>query len=246
MAFYLQILLLTLALVSGCASRGDIARFKRQLNYLENSNRKLEKDVAGLDSLLQEQLKQTQRVRADINSSFDSVDERLKVVDAWLKDSDNRYNQLFERMELKKEKTGADEILSSGDTTKPLVSFDPQTLYDEAYMNLVKGNYDLAILGFTDCLNYFPRSSLAPSAQYWIAECYYAKKNFQKASEEFTRLLQKYPKSDKIPTALYKLGLIQMELENRVEANKYFGELLDKYPQAPETELVKEIMGVKD
>ena len=58
--------------------------------------------------------------------------------------------------------------------------------------------------------------------------------------------LQKYPKSDKIPTALYKLGLVQLELNNRVEANKYFGELLDKYPHAPETELAKEIMGVKD
>lgn len=246
MIFHLLILVLTLAVLSGCASRGEIVRFKNQLDYLEKSNRRLERRVADLDSLLEEQLKETQRVRADINSSFGSVDERLNVVEGWLKDTDSRFNEFLRKMEQTRERMIPEETLSEGDTTRPTVSFDPQTLYDEAYMNLVKGNYDLAILGFTDYLSYFPRSSLASTAQCWIAECYYTKKDFQRASEEFGKLLQKYPKSDKIPTALYKLGLIQLELNNRVEANKYFGELLDKYPRAPETELAKEIMGVKD
>lgn len=244
--FWGVILLLTITFISGCASRGEIVRFKTQLDYLEGSNRKLERNVADLDSLLKKQLKETQRMRADINSSFGSMDERLKIVEGRLKDSDSRFNELFRKMEMRKEKMTAEETLSEGDTTKPRVSFDPQTLYDAAYMNLVKGNYDLAILGFSDYISYFPRTSLAPNAQYWIAECYYTKKDFQKASEEFERLLQKYSKSEKIPTALYKLGLIHLELDNKIKANKYFGDLLDKYPQSPEAKLAKERMGIKD
>jgi len=235
-----------LVLVCGCASRGEISQFKRQLNYLEKSNKRLESSVANLDSLLQEQFKGTQRMSADINSSFNSVDERLRVVEGWLRDSDNRYNQLFQKLEVQQEKASRQEVPPSADTTRPQVTFDPQTLYDGAYMNLVKGNYDLAILGFSDYLRYFPRSSLAPSAQYWIAECHYAKRDFQKASEEFKRLLQEYPKSGKISAALYKLGLIYLESGDKASARRYLAELLDKFPQSAEAELAKEIAEIKD
>jgi tol-pal system protein YbgF len=239
-------LLLSITFISGCATRGQIIRLENQLNHLEKSNQKLEKGVADLDSLLKEQLKENQRTRADINSSFGSMDERLKILEGWLKDSDSRFNELFRKIELKKERPGTEGTISEGDTTKTSVEFDPQSFYDAAYMNMVKGNYDLAILGFGDCINYFPRSPLAPSAQYWIAECHYAKKDFQRASEEFDKLLQKYPKSEKIPSALYKLGLIHLDSEDEIKANKYFGELIDKYPHAPEAQLAKDRMGIKD
>lgn len=242
----LTIFLLPLAFNLGCASRGEIVRFKNQLDYLERSNRNMEKDFADLDSLLKEELKETQRLRADINSSFGSMDERLQIVENWLKDTDSRFNELVKKMELRKEKSLTPGTISEGDTTTPQVNFDPQTLYEAAHLNVIKGNYDLAILGFGDFISYFPRSSLAPSAQYWIAECHYAKDDFQKAKDEFGKLVQRYPNSDKIPSALYKLGLIYTEENDRVKANKYFGELIDKYPRAPETKLAKEQMGIKD
>jgi tol-pal system protein YbgF len=217
-----------------------------RLGNLERSNGRLEKDVADLDSLLEEQLKESQRLRADINSSFGSMDERLQIVEGWLKDSDSRFNELVKKMELRKEKSLAQGILAEGDTIKPQADFDPQTLYEAAHLNVIKGNYDLAILGFGDFISYFPRSSLAPNAQYWIAECHYAKNDFQKAAGEFEKLLQRYPNSEKNPSALYKMGLIHLELNDRVKANKYFGELIDKYPHAPETKLARERMGIKD
>jgi tol-pal system protein YbgF len=243
---WVAVFLLPIAFNLGCASRGEIVRFKNQMDYLERSNRKLEKNVAVLDSLLQEELRETQRLRADVNSSFGSLDERLQTVGNWLRDSDSRFNELVKKMELRKEKSLAQETISEGDTSKPQVNFDPQTLYEAAHLNVIKGNYDLAILGFGDFINYFPRSSLAPSAQYWIAECHYAKNDFQKATDEFGKLLQRYPNSEKIPSALYKLGLICLEQNDRVKANKYFGELIDKYPHAPEAELAKDRMGIKD
>ena len=42
-------------LLSGCVSRKEIVRFQEQLDYLEESNHHLEKDVASLDSLLKAQ-----------------------------------------------------------------------------------------------------------------------------------------------------------------------------------------------
>lgn len=241
-----MITFVALASISGCASRGEIVRFKNQLDYLERSNRRLESRVADLDSLLEEQLKETQSMRADISSSLGSVDERLNIVEGWLKDSDSRFNELLKKMEQGRERIMPEDITSEADTAKPDVSFDPETLYDSAYRNLLKGNCDLAILGFIDYLSYFPRSPSAPNAQYWIAECYYSGKEFQKAVQEFEKLMQRYPRSEKIPTALYKLGLIHLNLGQKVEANKYFGELLERYPQAPESDLAREMMGIKD
>lgn len=185
-------------------------------------------------------------MRADINSSFGSMDERLQVVEGWLSDSDSRFNEIIKKMEMEKGKVWESGGLSTEDTTKPVANFDPQTLYEAAHLNVIKGNYDLAILGFSDFISYFPRSSLAPGAQYWIAECHYSKNDFQKASDEFGKLLQRYPNSEKKPAALYKLGLINLKQNDRVNANKYFGELIDNYPHAPETKLAKEQMGIKD
>jgi len=239
-------LLLITTFTLGCASRGEIVRFKTQLDYLEKSNRKLENNVADLDSLLTEQLKETQRMRADINSSFGSMDERLMIVEGQLSDSDSRFNELLKKIEQRKGEVWAETGSTEEDTTRPSANFDPQRLYDAAYLNVIKGNYDLAILGFADYIDYFPRTSLAPGAQYWIAECYYAKQDFEKAAGEFEKLLQKYPASDKAPKALYKLGLVYLELDDRVKANRYLGELVDKHPQSPEAKLAKEMMGIKD
>ena len=246
MIFWGVTFLLITTFTLGCASRREIVRFKTQLDYLEKSNWRLEENAADLDSLLKEQLKETQRMRADINSSFGSMDERLKIVEGWLSDSDSRFNELLKKIEQKREETWTEFDSTKGDTTKPSVDFDPQNLYDAAYLNVIKGNYDLAILGFGDYVNYFPRTALAPTAQYWIAECYYTKKDFQKASEEFEKLFQNYPASEKTPSALYKLGLIYRELDKEIEANGYFGQLLDKYPQSPEAKLAQEWMGIKD
>lgn len=244
--FYLSFLIFfSLVFLSGCASRREIVRFKQQLDYLEESNRRQEENLTQLDSLLRVQIDQSQRLRADINSSMGWMDERLKVVEGKLDESGYKVSELSKKMDSVKQQIIEADTLKMKDTTASKVNVDSEKLYDGAYLNVIKGNYELAILGFSDYLKYFPKSQSASDAQYWIGECYYSLKNQTKAIEEFEKLLSDYPSSDKIPTALFKIGLIYLDLKDKTKANKYLRQLVDKYPNSQEAKLAKERLGIK-
>jgi len=121
----------------------------------------------------------------------------------------------------------------------PLSSLTPMEIYNLAYNDYLKGNYDLAATGFQSFLKQFPDSTLAPHAQYWLGECYYSKKDFLKAIEFFDRVTKNYPKSEKVVTALLKGGLSYLEVGDKVKARAYLKKVLEEYPLSNEANLAK-------
>ena len=234
--FFLMFLLLS----SGCASRWQMEGLKRQVDYLEESNRRLEERTAQLDSLLREQIELTSRLRADLASTLGGMVERMGIVEGKLEDLGHRFPELHQKIDLVKQQVSRKDTAEASDTSKTLINVDPKQLYDAAYLDLTKGKYDLAITGFVNYLKYFPETELADNAQYWLGECHYAKKNYTKAAIEFHKVLENYSTGDKVPSALYKLGLSLLELKSVGQANKYFQELVDKYPNTEEAKLAKE------
>ncbi len=234
------LLLTAFFLLSGCASRWQIEGLKRQVDSLEKSNLRLEDRTAKLDSLLREQMELTNRLRADLASTLDGMDERMGIVESKLEDLGHRFPELYQKIDLVKREVSKKETAEVSDTTKPLIDVDPQQLYDAAYLDLTKGKYDLAITGFSNYLKYFPETEQADNAQYWLGECHYAKKNYTKAAIEFHKVLENYATGDKVPSALYKLGLSLLELKSVGQANKYLQELIDQYPNTQEAKLAKE------
>ncbi len=237
-AFFL--FLMFLLALSGCASRWQMEGLKRQADYLEKSNRRLEERTAQLDSLLREQIELTNRLRADLASTLGEMDERMGVVEGKLEDLGQRFPELHQKIDLVKRQVSRKDTAEASDTSKTPINVDPKQLYDAAYLDLTKGKYDLAVTGFTNYLKYFPETELADNAQYWLGECHYAKKNYTKAAIEFHKVLENYSTGDKVPSALYKLGLSLLELKSVGQANKYFQELIDKYPTTEEAKLAKE------
>lgn len=233
-------LLLVVMLFSGCASRREIVRLKNQADFLEQSNQRLEERTARLDSLLEEQIELTSRMRADLASTLGGMDERMGIVESKLEDLGHRFPELTRKMEqVKREISTRKDTVSVSDTSTVMVNVDPKQLYDAAYLDLTKGSYDLAITGFANYLKYFPETEQASNAQYWLGECYYAKKNHTKAAIEFHKVLEDYSTGAKVPSALYKLGLSLLELKSVQQAKKYLQELVDKYPGTQEAELAK-------
>ena len=92
---------------------------------------------------------------------------------------------------------------------------DPKSLYDAAYNDYLKGNYDLALREFQEYLANFPATDLSDNATYWIGESYYRQKRFRQAIEQFDAVLSRYPRSDKVPSALLKKGYAHLELGER-------------------------------
>lgn len=231
--------LLALVILSGCASRREIVKLKNQADFLEQSNKRLERQTALLDSLIREEMELTNRLRADLASTLTGMDERMEIVESKLEDLGDRFPELSRKMEQVKREIATKQDTATVSDTTTLINVDAKQLYDAAYLDLTKGNYDLAITGFTNYLKYFPETEQAANAQYWLGECYYQKKNYTRAAIEFHKVLETYSTGTKVPSALYKLGLSLLELKSN-QANKYFEELVNNYPNTQEAKLAAE------
>jgi len=114
--------------------------------------------------------------------------------------------------------------------TLPQTSLSPQEVYNTAYTDYQKGNYDLAIDGFLVYREQFPSSPLADNALNMIGECYFSQKKFERAIEQFDELILSYPLSDKIAAAYWKKGLSLAELKKNDQAIAVLTLLVSKYP----------------
>src|SRR5437773_1177105 len=99
---------------------------------------------------------------------------------------------------------------ASGQTGASAQSAD--TIFFEAYNDLVQGNTDLAIQGFTAYIASFPKSEKADDAQYYIGEAYYNDGKFAQAIAAFTRVLNDYPAGDRTASALYKRAMAEKQI----------------------------------
>ena len=112
-------------------------------------------------------------------------------------------------------------------------------VYNEAYNDLVQGNFDLAIEGFTAYIKNFPSSPKADDALYSIGEAYYNQNKLPQAIAVFTRVLNEYPNGDKVASALFKRGKAELLMQERDNAIADFKTVMQKYPDAAEAGLAR-------
>lgn len=119
-------------------------------------------------------------------------------------------------------------------------TISPQEVYNTAYSDYLKGNFQLAIEGFSLYRQQFPESPLADNALYWIAECYFSQKKFREAIDQFNELILNYPHGDKVAAAYLKKGISLVELGKKDEALAVFKLLISKYPLEEETKIAQQ------
>jgi TolA-binding protein len=121
--------------------------------------------------------------------------------------------------------------------TSDLSSAD--TIFDQAFKDLVQGNWELALQGFNTYLNLFPSGDKAAAARLNIGEVYYNMDRFPEAMNVFSRIIDENSDSDKVAVALYKRGLSALELQESENAVSDFKNLIERFPEAPESGLAK-------
>lgn len=119
-------------------------------------------------------------------------------------------------------------------------NLSPNEIYNMARSDYLKGNYDLAIEGFSIYKTQFADSPLADDAIYWIGECYFSQKKYDQAIENFNELILNYPNGDKIPAGYLKKGISLTEQGKNQEAISVFRLLITKYPLEEETRIAQE------
>lgn len=117
---------------------------------------------------------------------------------------------------------------------------DGLRLYEVAYEDLQRDNYQLALINLRAFLDRYPHTSLADNAQYWIGEAYYVQGQFEVAIDEFRKVIDEHPGEDKEPAAYYKIALSFESLRDSATARRYLEFLIERFPQTREARLARE------
>ena len=139
-----------------------------------------------------------------------------------------------------KEEGNPDETAEEESLPSISPNLSPNEVYNMARSDYLKGNYDLAIEGFSIYKTQFTESPLADDAIYWIGECYFSQKKYDQAIEFFNELILNYPNGDKIPAGYLKKGIGLTEQGKKQEAISVFRLLITKYPLEEETRIAQE------
>jgi tol-pal system protein YbgF len=107
-----------------------------------------------------------------------------------------------------------------------------QRIYDGALELFKRGDYPGAIAGFTSFVRAYPKSALAPSAQYWIGNAHFARRDYRAAITAQRTLIANYPDSSKVPDALLNIASAQSELGDAAGARRTHEEIVARHPQS--------------
>ncbi|MEN9558895.1 MAG: hypothetical protein RLZZ502_106 [Pseudomonadota bacterium] len=105
-----------------------------------------------------------------------------------------------------------------------------QRAYDAAFNEFRQGRYTEAATGFLTFLKNYPRSALAPSAQYWVGNSLFGRKDFRGAIREQSILINQYPDASKVPDAMLNIASSHRELGESKEERRVLEALIAKYP----------------
>jgi tol-pal system protein YbgF len=237
----------------GCVSSTDIdalhdqiAEVQRQATQLQQQGSSKE-EVAGLDATIKRQTDALLKAEADMRLDLNNLSAQIAQLQDKLEDTNYRLAQVSQQIaatnqDLKASRTaplpaGAPGAPGEGQQAG---TSDPETLYQTSYSDYLRGNYDLAMLGFKQYLEAFPETDLADNAIYWIGECLYRQQKYAEATAEYDKVLKQYPRSDKTASSLLKKGFALLEQGQKKEGTAQLQAVVKSFPSSDEANLAKQ------
>jgi tol-pal system protein YbgF len=229
----------------GCAPRqmtlmqDDTEYIRASLDTLNLNFQNLRMQVDALqirqDRLVEEMVTQSdlRQYKAYLGSRLDEYQQQAQMISAQLNDLSQRLTGVAQRVD---EMKYTAKTPSEADTSAAaeVVAAEPRQLYDQAYLDLSRGNFDLAKDGFEEYLRLYSETELADNALYWLGEADYVQHDYRSAIEKFQEVEQKYPQGNKVPSALFKIGLCQVQLKQKQNAKETFRRIMSDYAGTPE------------
>jgi tol-pal system protein YbgF len=240
--------LITMLVIAGCASRGEIETMKRQLEYIERSTVQMQERLVQMDSMYRITIDKNVAYQADLKTALAELLDKSASIDSRLSDIEGRLNMIANRSG---QSGSVSTPVTSGNTepaaAKPdstdqggLPQVDQTKLYNNAIADLKEGNYVMAVMEFNEFLTMFKDSPMADDAQYWLGECYYGKKEYAKAIPEFEKVERNYPKGDQMVPALFKMGRSYEELGEKNKAKIIFQRIAKEFPKSMEAKIAQD------
>lgn len=233
-------------------TKEELVRLQNDVLALQNQFRELEKALNektdGIRSLVVQLNDQVAKSNLTLNKMSQTLEnqvsgalsaeqnlmEDIRRLSSKIDDTNTRISALAQQLaELKVQVKPLDSSsLSAG-------GLSADAIYNQAFNDLVQGNSDLAIQGFTAYLNGFPEGDKAAAAHYNIGEAYYSQNKLPQAIAAFTRVLIDYPGSDKEASALFKRAKAELAMQETQNAIADFRDVIDRFPTSAESDLAK-------
>jgi tol-pal system protein YbgF len=251
-----------LALATGCVSSSDVERLQAQVFDLQDQVAQLKRssstEVQQVNQKMARQTEELLKSYADLTARVGEGDEKLQSTVGQIEQTNYRLDRLAQQLtqiqsELVAMKTSRGTTMQSpvSETAPPAggtpaggtvivegeTSDDPIEVYQSAYRDYQRGNYDLARQGFDDFAKSNPQSDLADNAMYWIGECHFSQGSHKSAIDAFDAMLEAYPQSDKAAAANLKKALAfvqQNQIGQGVEQLRY---VTSTYPGTDEARI---------
>ncbi len=241
------VILASLLLLPGCYGmkilRSPINTQKTQddMELVKQRQQRILERIEELEARVSEQEKYVRETTAGTHTRLDEMLAELEYLRMQTLESTERVGNFTRRMETASWKTMQPDTIRSGAAEgMEMPGAAPDEIYDTAYLDYTRGNYDLAIQGFEQYIAAYPDTEQSDNAQYWIGECYYAQRDYYRAIEEFGKVLDLYPRGDKVPGAMVKLGMSYLEVRDRASAKKIFRQVVDLYPHTDEATIARD------
>ncbi len=219
--------LLVCFLTAACAS-GRVARLEGHIAAVEERTAEVSRRVEGLESTKEELGRVDRESRALADARLGEVESRLATLEEIAREIEDRLARV-------------EEALRTGPTPGGVeVEPEERDLYDSAYIDFTRGEYEMALSGFEAFVERFPGSSLADNATYWMGECNGALERWDDALAQYRLLRDRYPEGDKVKSSLLKEGMTLLELRRVAEGEAVLRELLQRFPHSEEARLARE------
>lgn len=223
--------------------RGQVQQLHRRLDtqqsqlnqlqtILQNTNQ-LQKDLWNLEDSLNALQTNLNYLRADLTSEISALKDYTYYLNNKFEDISNRSGKLLGKVESLTYKI-ADQAASPAAGANQATTANPIELFNSSYLDMTRGNYQLAKQGFKAYLELYPNSELADYCHFYLGEIEYQNGDYQQAVSEYQLVLARYPNSPKTANALLKLGICYKQLGDNNKARQLFNELIQKYPNSEE------------
>lgn len=224
---------------------GDTIR--TDVRYLQNEVDSLQ---GVIDSLLAEQTRFSNRLRADLATL------NMRVVEEAENDQ-ARMEELLYRLDLlmnKSEKILSKRVVVSKKESEPLDSSSVEaqqisemtSLYNTARTDYHRGEFRLAYGAFKQVYETIKNGELAENALYWMALCMQDAGQKENSQKLFLRVLEQFPEGAKTCVVLYKLAAMS-DASGEVELQKqYLQRLLSLRKCAETNEFLKGAQQLQD
>ena len=252
------------ALLAGCVTSSDMQQLQNQIADLQEQVAQLKQtasskeEVQNVNAKIADQTQQLLKSNATLVAKVDQMDEKINNSQGSIEQTNYRMDKIAQQVtqaqkDLDDLKAGAARSAAATappGTQPPLTEVsvapppvpgeDPMQMYQAAYRDYQRGNYDLSIAGFREFIAKNPNSDLADNAAYWVGESLFSQKKYREAIEQFDSVVTTYPKSDKVPGALLKKGYSYISLGERAQGVVQLQYVVHEHPNTQEASLARQ------